>query len=130
MDKLTEDLNKASHVLLEAEVKLNMIVAQRGILEKEISVMNMIEANLEENIRILKRRRIVVIASDFRKSTQDIETARARRAFLRMDRENILKIEKHAELQYNKAKLNYEQAFEILHNPPNNVIQFRRRDGR
>lgn len=133
MDKATEDLNKASHVLLDAEVRLNQIVAQRRQLEKEIALLNMIEANLEENIRVLKRRRTIVTVSDYRKATSDIGTARTRRAFLRVDRENVLKVENHAERGYNEAKANYERCFELLHNPPNNVIQVdfsRRKNGR
>lgn len=123
MDRATEDLNKASHVLLDAEVRLNQIVAQRRALEKEIALLNMIEANLEENIRVLKRRRTIVTVSDFRKATQDIGTARTRLAFIRVERENVLKVENHAQRGYNEAKVEYERCFELLHSPPNNVIQ-------
>lgn len=121
MDR-AEELNKSSHILLDAEVRLNHIVARRRAIEKDIALMNMIEANLEENIRILKRRRTIVIVSDYRKSTTDIATCRARRAFLRIDRENVLKVENHARRGYNEAKAEYERCFELLHSPPNNVI--------
>lgn len=100
-------------------------------LEKEIATLTSVEAHLEENIRVLKRRRVIVVAREFRKAQADLNTARNRRAFLRMDRENVLKIEKIAQEMYNKASADYKMAFDRLHNPSNNVIQvqFGRKDG-
>jgi hypothetical protein len=130
MDKATEDLNKASHVLLDADVRLKQVQAQRLQLEKEIALLNMIEANLTENIRVLQRKRVIVMVHEFRKALTDLNTARTRLAFLRVDRENVLKIERHTEMVYEKIKADYERCFDRLHNPPNNVIQFRRPNGR
>ncbi|NJO48291.1 MAG: hypothetical protein HC840_01085 [Leptolyngbyaceae cyanobacterium RM2_2_4] len=131
MDKAQDDLNKASHVLLDAEVRLNTIRIQRQRLEKEIALLTMVEANLEENIRILKRKRVIVMVNDFRKARSDLGTCRTRRAFLRVDSENCLKVERHAEAVYEKVRAEYEKAFDRLHNPPNNVIyfDFGRKDG-
>jgi chromosome segregation ATPase len=130
MDKATEDLNKFSHVLLDAQVRLQTVQAQVLKLDKEIAILTMIEANLEENIRILKRRRAIVMASEFRKSTNDLNTCKTRMAFLRVDRENTLKNEKYADDIYQKAKTEYERLLDIVQNPPNNVIyvNFGRKD--
>lgn len=130
MDRAQEDFNKASHVLVDAEVRLKQVQAQRLHLEKEIALLNMIEANLDENIRVLQRKRVIVMVHEFRKAMADLNTARSRRAFLRVDRENVLKVERHTQTAYDKAKADYERAFDLLHNPPNNVIPFRRKDGR
>lgn len=123
MDKRTEELNKASHVLLDAQVRLQTIQAQRLQLEKDIAILLAVEANLEENIRVLKRKRAIVMASEYKKSRTDLNTCKARQAFLRVDRENVLKVEKHAEVGYEKARQEYERIFEMIHNPPNNVIE-------
>lgn len=128
----TEDLNKASHVLLDAQVRLQTVQSQILQLEKEIALLNMIEANLEENIRVLKNRRYVVSAMEFKKSSNDLNAVQVRRSFLRVDRENCLKIEKHAQIMYDKSKTEHERLFELIHNPPNNVIQVdftRRKNG-
>lgn len=132
MDKATDDLNKASHAMLDAQVKLQQTQADRLKLEKEIALLNMIEANLEENIRILKRKRLIVTVVDFRKAKADLNTARTRRSFVRVDRENVMKLEKHNQDAYDKIKAEYERLFKRLHNPPNNVIHvdFRRKDGK
>lgn len=131
MDKRTEELNKASHVLLDAQVRLQTVRAQRLQLEKDIAMLVAVEANLEENIRVLKRKRAIVVASEYRKSRIDLGTCRTRMAFLRVDRENVLKVEKHTENVYEKAKADYERLFELIHNPPNNVIyvEFGRKNG-
>lgn len=131
MDKRTEELNKASHVLLDAQVRLQTIQAQRLALEKEIAILVMVEANLEENIRVLKRKRAIVVANEYKKSRTDLNTCRTRQAFLRVDRENVLKIERHSQMVYEKAKADHERLFDLIHNPPNNVIQvdFRRKRG-
>lgn len=131
MDKRTEELNKASHVLLDAQVRLQTVQAQRLGLEKEIAILIAVEANLEENIRVLKRKRAIVMANEYKKSRTDLGTCRTRMAFLRMDRENVLKVEKHAQGVHERARAEYERLFELLHNPPNNVIQvdFRRKRG-
>jgi tagatose-1,6-bisphosphate aldolase len=130
MDKVTEDLNKASHVLLDAEVQLKQVQAQRLQIEKEIAMLNMIEANLTENIRVLRRKRVIVMVTEFRKVITDLNTVRTRLAFLRVDSENVLKIERHTEIVYEKLKADYEKFFNRIHNPQNNVLQFRRPNGR
>jgi hypothetical protein len=131
MDKTQEDFNKASHVLLDAEVRLNDVTVQSKKIEREIALLVSIEANFEENIRVLKRKRVIVMASEFKKSKLGLDTARVRMAFLRMDRENNRKIEEIAQAAYDKAKLDYEKAYDLLHNPPNNliVVDFGRKSG-
>lgn len=131
MDKTTDELNKASHVLLDAEVRLKTVVSQRIQLEKEIALLTAVEANLEENIRVLKQKDAIIVASEYKKATSDLNTARVRRSFLRVDRENVLKIEGHAGFVYEKARADYEHIFSMIHNPPNNVIQgnFGKKDG-
>lgn len=129
MDKAAQELNKASHAVLDAELRLKTIQAQRTQLEKEIATLAFVEANLEENIRFLKNTRAIVMASEYKKATIDLATAKNRRAFLRIDRDNVLKIEKHAEANYERARAEYERAYDYIHNPPNNVLEFRKRNG-
>jgi flagellar biosynthesis chaperone FliJ len=131
MDKATEDLNKSSYVLLDAQVNLQTIQAQILKIDKDLAMLTMVKANLEENIRVLKRRRAIVMASEFKKSTNDLSTCETRMAFLRVDRENILKNEKYADGIYQKAKAEYERLLDLVQNPPDNVIyvDFGRKDG-
>jgi len=130
MDKATEDLNKYSHVLLDAQVKLQTIQAHILKIDKDLAMLTMVEANLEENIRVLKRRRAIVMASEFKKSTNDLDTCRTRMAFLRVERETVVKNETQADGIYQKAREEYERLLYLVHNPPNNVlyVDFGRKD--
>lgn len=131
MDKAQEDFNKASHVLLDAEVRLNGVSVQIQQVERELALLKSIEANFEENIRVLKSRRVIVIASEFKKSLMGLDLAKNKQSLLRIDMDGLIKIEKAAQAEYEKARLIYDNAWNLLHNPPNNVIQvdFGRRNG-
>lgn len=131
MATITEELNKASHVLLEAEIRLRTVTIQIQQLEKDIAILTAVEINLEENISVLKRKRAIVIVNEYKKATIDLNTARNRRAFLRIDRENCLKIERKAEILYEKARDEHERIFKLIHSTPNNLIRldFRKKNG-
>lgn len=131
MDKATEELNKSSHVLLDAEVRLNTITIQIQDLDRQIALLNSVAAHLEENISVLQRKRVIVMVSEYKKAKTDLNTCYNRRALLRVDRENQLKVQTHCQVMYDKAKWDYERAFDRIHNPPNNVIEgkFGRKNG-
>lgn len=130
MDK-AEELNKASHVVLDAEVRLNAVSLQIQELDREIALLNSVEKHLIENINVLQRKRAIVVVTEYKKARMDLNTARARLAFLRIDRQNCGRILEQCEIAYIKAKASYEEAFDNLHDPPNNVIQgaFGKKDG-
>lgn len=123
MDKATEELNRCSHILLDAEVRLRTINVQVQQFEKEIALLTVVEANLVENIRVLKKKHVIVTSGEYKKAITDLGTARTRIAFLRMDLESYLKIEKNCEVLYEEAKADYEKAFNLINNPPNNVVK-------
>ncbi len=122
MDKAADDLNKVTHLLLAAQTRLVTVQAQRIKIEKDISVLTMIQANLEENIRFLKKKRTVAMINEFKKASEDLQTAKTRLNFLNLDRNNVLKVEKHLEKIYNNIKIESEQAFRRIHSPPDNLI--------
>ena len=131
MDKSAQEFNKASHALLDAEVRYNQIAAQVNAIEKEIALLNAVEANLEENLRFMQRTRAIVKVQEFGKAMKDLNTCRNRRAILRIDLDGAIRVAKRAEAEYIRRKEDYEKAYDLLHNPPNNVIvvDFRRKDG-
>lgn len=131
MDKAAEELNKISHILLDTEIRLNTATIQVQDLDRQIALLNSLEAHLEENISTLKSMRATVMASEYKKAKYELHTARNKRAFLRMDRQNCIKMRAHWESVYEKVKLDYERCFERLHNPPDNVIKgnFGRKNG-
>lgn len=118
MDR-NDDINRVSQILLDAEVKLRQISNQVAAIEREIATLTVIEANLKENIRWLKKRKIVTVASEYRKVREQLKTAETRKSILNIDKENTLKIQRHTEQVYQKVKEQHDLALARLQDPKN-----------
>lgn len=132
MDKATDDFNKSSHDLLEAEIRLNTVNIQIQEIERNIATLVSLEALLDENINVLQRSDIIAIVSEYRKALSDMKITRTKLSLARIERENCLKVQTYCEAMYKKAKKEYEKAFERMRNPLGNVIQGnfgRKKDG-
>ena len=129
MDRYTDELNKASHALVEAQSRVLSINAAVLAVEKDLAILKAVEANLLENIRVMKSRLPIVLANEFRKALKDLDTCKSRMAFLRIDLDNNCRIQRNTIAEYDKIKTKYDAAYACVHNPPNNVIHFRKRDG-
>lgn len=131
MDKKSEEANRLSCALIEAEIRLRTVKTQIIGIDKEISIINSIEANLVENIQWLIKEKIIAVALEFKKAREDLKTARNRRAFLDIDKNSCLKVQKDLESAYNKVKLEYERALAGRYSPHNVIqIDFVRKDGK
>ena len=132
MDKATEEFNKASTALVEAKVRLNTVNSQITALDKELAILTAVEIQLIQNLRVLRSKRLIVVVSEYQKALLDLKTCRSRAALMRIDKQGILKVQSRAQAEYNKTKARYEEAFDKIHNPPNNVIQgsFGKKDGK
>lgn len=128
----SEELNKAAQKLLEADIRLRTIKVQLDGLDRDLALMKNAEAQMEENIRWLKRRKIVTVASEYKKVLENLRSLRARSAFSRIDRENCLKMYNQAAAVRDKAKQEHEIALEAHQNPKHNVIQvdFSKKNGK
>jgi hypothetical protein len=121
-----DSLSKASHELLGAEVRFNTIAIQIDKIDRELAMLLSVEISLEQNIRLLKRRKLVVLAVEYKKAKTDLKTVRSRQLILKNERNTILLLKKSAERVLNKAREKHEIALDLLNNPPPNVIKFRR----
>lgn len=128
---ITDDLNQAAQKLLEADMRLRTIKVQIDILEREIRLLISLEAQLEENIRWLKRRKVITVANEYRKAKEDLQKTLARCSMLKIDKGNNMKSYDYAEKIYIQAKTEHDIALDRVHNPRYNVIEvdFRRRSG-
>ena len=116
-------LNKASQMLLEAEIRLNTIKIQVQELDRQIALIRSFEAHLRENIAVLQRKRAIVVVHEFKKAKEDLQTAINRTAILKLDRDKHFKIQVNYELVHQKAKFDYDKAFDkVWGERENNVI--------
>lgn len=129
MDRYTDELNKASQALVEAQSRVLSISAAVLAVEKDLAILKSVEANLEENIRVMKRRRLIVLAHEFRKALRDLDICKSRMALLRIDLANNQRIQSNTVAECDRVKARYDAAYARVHNPPNNVIPFRKKDG-
>ena len=127
----TDDLNRAAQALLEADIRLRTVKAQVDGLDREIAMLTSMELELEDNIRFLKRSKSVTIASEYKKSLDQLEKTRQRKSFLRIDRSNVMKAVNYAEMLLAKAQEAHTAAMDVINNPPKNVIHvdFGKKDG-
>lgn len=130
--KLTHQFNAAEDALLKAEIALKNLKIHIENLDREIGILTVVEGNLVANLNVLKKRDIIPLAELYRKTRNDLRTARNRRSLVRVDRENHLKTQERAERALEQARETYQLAFKALKDPVNNVIQVdfgRREDG-
>lgn len=98
-------------------------------VERDLAMLTAIEANLLENIRVMKRKKLMIIITEFGKANRDLNLCRSKMAFLRMELGNHQKVQERTLAEFNRIKDLYDAAYDRLHNPPNNVIQFRKPNG-
>lgn len=121
--KLQHSFNAAEDALLKAEVALKSLKIHIESLDREIGILTVVEGNLVANLNVLKKRDIIPLAELYRKTRDDLRTARNRRSLVRIDRENHLKTQERAERALAQARETYRLAFKRLNEPENNVIQ-------
>ena len=85
------DLEKLDRVLKDGEVRLHTIKMNVEVIEREIAKLLDLESNLVDNIECLKLKRIVAIASEFKRAKEDLKKTRARLIELKNDREKCKK---------------------------------------
>jgi len=129
MDRAAEEFNRASQALVIAQSRLMQIGAAVHSTERDIAMLTAIEANLLENIRVMKRKKLMIMITEFGKANRDLGLCRSKMAFLRMELDNHRKVYERTLAEFNKIKDIYDAAYNRLHNPPNNVIEFRKPDG-
>ena len=110
--------------LKDCESRIQLIKTNLDAMDKEISLYRILEEKLLENIKCLKTNKIVALAKEFRKSKEELFTARAKLEMLENDRNHFLKIYKDLALSIKKMK-------DTLSAPEkkkeNNVLQFKGR---
>lgn len=119
------ELEKALSTIIDSEKRLAQVQQEMWNLDQEIRHIYTIVELLEVNIRCLKRAKIVAMASEFKKSKKDLETANNRISALKKDKDVADRAIKHTEIFIKRAKENYAK---LLKSFDNNVLSgnFRR----
>ncbi len=119
------DLDKLSATIKELEARLRVFVVTIETIDVEISQLEALEIGILDNLAFLKRDRITVIASVYRKVKANLLTVKSRMSKIKMDKHNIVNAKKQVEAEIQKTRLEYK----ISVVGPNNILKFRRRNG-
>jgi len=89
--KRQAELDALDRSIKDGEIRLRTVKMNIEALTKDIDTLAEVEAQLEENIRILKKKRIVAMATEFKKAREDLAKTKTRLIALKNDRENFRK---------------------------------------
>jgi chromosome segregation ATPase len=116
----TDELEKASTTIKDAERRRDQVRQEMWDLDQEIRHLDKFVEILEANIKFLKDTRIIAMAKEFKKARKDLETANTRIEILKKDRDAAAKALNHTEIFIKKAKENHEK---LLRSFNNNVVR-------
>jgi len=123
----TDDLTKIDLAIKETEARLKTLQINIDALDLEIKKFLDFENTLLENVKVLKTRRVIAIAQEFKKSKEELKRVKGRLVVLRNDREHFNKVFKDTD---DVLKGMQAQQKKMLTDGENNVLSFRREDGK
>ena len=119
----TEDIAKLDRTVKDTEIRITTVLANVDALVKEINTLYNKEQELEENVKCLKKNRIIAIAQEFKKSKEELERIRARIIMLNNDKEHFLKSSENMRTFIQDTQKQLEK---LQNSSDNNVLQFNR----
>jgi len=114
------ELALIDRAIKDTEIRLKTIQIHLEALEKEINYFSILEKQLEENFKYLKQDKIIALASEFKKTKEELQRVRSFLAIRRKDLEAHRKAFKAANNHLDLCKKRYEQ---LIKYETNNVIQ-------
>lgn len=119
MDKKVE-LELADRAIKDAEIRLRTIRLHLEALEKEIDALSTLETQLEENFKYLKKNKVIALASEFKRTKEELHKVKSLLIMRRNDRDAHRKACKGADDFLISCKERYDR---LIKQGENNVIQ-------
>jgi hypothetical protein len=114
------DLDKLDRNIKDTEIRLGTFKINIGTIQKEIDFLSNVESQLQTNISFLKKNKIVALASEYKKSREDLKKTKIRLVQLKSDRTINEKSHKELGLMLEKNKEAYDK---LAQAGDNNVLQ-------
>lgn len=86
-----EDLATLEHIFVENEAKIRSIQTHIISVSRDIETLSQLEGNLIDNIKYLKKNKIITVADSYRKAKDDLAKTVIKVVSLMNDRENLRK---------------------------------------
>jgi predicted nucleic acid-binding Zn-ribbon protein len=122
-----DELAKLEKSIKEAEVRLRAIQINMDAMDVEIRKISAIECTLIENVKILKAQQIIALAQEYKKAKEELRRVQLRLVVFRNDKEQLNKALSDVNNYLQVQRFHIQK---ILKEGENNVLKFRRRDGK
>lgn len=125
---IVQDLDKVDRAIKDLQIKLGTAKVSLDAVQKEIDILEPVEKALDENVKILKKNKIIAIAEEFRKAKAELAKTRIRMTCLQNDRERFKKAHREIDMYLQEAQKKY---LELQSLGDNNVVRgkFGKKDG-
>lgn len=123
-----QELDRLAHWIKDAQARLTVFMSSSGILDKEIDLLTAREDQIKENLKFLKKKKVIALAMEYRKAKEELDKIKSRLTMVRADRQNIGRATADVEAFLLKNKERYSF---LMKEPTNVVIRgiFGRNDG-
>ncbi len=116
----SDDLIKIDRNIKDTEIRLQTFSLNINTIQKEIDFLINLETQLQTNITYLKKNKIIALASEYKKSREDLKKTKTRITQLKSDR--MINEKAHKELSFVLQK-NKEVYDKLFKQSENNVLQ-------
>lgn len=89
------ELERLDRAIKDANIRSGTVRMNIDVLDREIANLDLMELALEENIQVLKQKKIVAIAEEFKKAKEELKRTRLRLITLKNEREDYRKALDH-----------------------------------
>lgn len=103
------DLEKLDRTIKDGQIRLQTVKTNIESLSREIAVLDELEIQLNLNLQCLKEKKIIAIATEFKKAKEDLAKTKVRRIALSNDREHFKKAAAEVEIVMKKAREELEE---------------------
>lgn len=116
----SDDLAKIDRNIKDFEGRLKTFNSNIDTIQKELDFLAHLESQLETNISILKKVKIITLATEYKKAKEDLKKTKTKLTQLKSDRMINEKAHKELSLMLQKNKEVYDK---LVKQGENNVLQ-------
>jgi predicted nucleic acid-binding Zn-ribbon protein len=118
-----EDITRLDRAIKDAQIRIRTILTNVEALNKEIDILATKGSNLEENVKCLKKNKIIAMAQEFKKSKDELKRIHVRIITLTNDRDRFVKTSDDMQQFIEKTQKDLDK---LQDSNNNNVLQFDR----
>ena len=85
------ELERLDRAIKDSNIRACTVKSNIEVLDRDIANMEELERTLEENLKVLKKQKVVAIAEQFKKAKEDLSKTRVRLITLKNEREDYRK---------------------------------------